>query len=1376
MVEPNVSAGPPQQDRRVSFSDQIAAQEAIQRSLLLAAFPNVATSTGRKKKVARKSTSSSVPFSPVGTTHSDDNGDDDDGTKSGGGGGDEEEAVAEDDDENVDDDDNDIEDDDDDDDHASKRNNKKKKNPRLAKKQKRLATAQTLAQDFLDGKYKDFDPETEYQSIDEWLMRRQGGEQERRRFQFMHDILGKAHFSTRCILPARFTAQSMLGETSYLHYLMPSDPTNDVLNWDGGGGYTPYDDVPKLSDMNRNFSNALRVKFNVHFSYSASEYSQLLVETKTTKCKKNSKKSKLTPVQMLNWNDFIGYQRFLMNNCHRIRYCCKGQHGLNEIERLAALLCQICEGKDTYEQVTKKALLLIHNHYFPEIHTANKRRRDKKAAEKAKAQQALSRLQPNAATLSDASTVGAFLEELDETDGIARKRSLRVRSKSPQQTVPPPSGTAASKSKPAKQTTRKPPRGRPRAKKGPVNKAQPKRCPAVGAVVPPGFENAASYEIRLNYVVPPEQTFGTPHLGRNFTFDRDPGNHLGPQRQPYQDEVIFQYSLPSDNFVTASVKKLSLQKFLLDQWSAQYKTLPHRSNLYESLYAMVGTGEEGGNATFFTWLLFLALFIAAPSVGPDDPAYYYSDDCERLALLAIRCLLIAGCADVESLATKGQKVIEKALWRSHVIPGDGQNISCLPLDKVDSVRQLAKHLYDTHDSAVPSTHSELEACPGVDFDLAHKTLKECHKLCTHISLGCHGMNMSVALGYVWPESDFFEPSYWNNLTPAAKETICGAPIHKDQFQHMKIDQVNRDHVRYSLFEWLPPAYYSEFDNIQSSFWHLIGGELPPGISNEEDRQGAIARIIADVFSESSTAVLVKMLANAHAYMDHVKAFVRDKMPPTAPNNVEDDDEGDTLVGGDGDGDTTGDSSPQQQPVTEQRSDEPVTRNPTFGPCGALGDMCRNQTQANNQYQCSSCTRYCHVTPPCGLQRRNGDVLCGQCYPTRGACLAMRDDCCNKALLVDENYRCSKCQLFCHIMPQCSDCDCNGHRICGHCINDKTNLLLLDTTEPRPTSDASSSVGDKMQTQTRSNRSAPSQSSEPSSVAKTAAKDTSSAAATQESTTASFLDEPHYDEVALDHISSALGKYREAVSQYNKKKSKAQEKKVKRARAMLVGAIKREATERSKITPCPQCSLPVGPGHKCDGCLQNMHGFCGEGHGPEGHGQVRRCKNCYPLLEERFLDEPSFDTMATPLISSRLGTYRAAVQNFRNNPSKPKARIVRYTHESLVSAITSVANNLAQDRPCPQCSQPVGPGLNCQNCHPQCDAMDALCTNQLQPIGEHRCDKCKLSCHPSAPCGNVGEDGVVYCGRCVPISPGPCLAMRDKCTLSDRSDRNGPRLW
>lgn len=48
---------------------------------------------------------------------------------------------------------------------------------------------------------------------------------------------------------------------------------------------------------------------------------------------------------------------------------------------------------------------------------------------------------------------------------------------------------------------------------------------------------------------------------------------------------------------------------------------------------------------------------------------------------------------------------------------------------------------------------------------------------------------------------------------------------------------------------------------------------------------------------------------------------------------------------------------------------------------------------------------------------------------------------------------------------------------------------------------------------------------------------------------------------------------------------------------------------SKVPSLCECGAAAGKGHQCDICTRFMHGFCGTGIGPEGYGQVRRCKVC-----------------------------------------------------------------------------------------------------------------------------------------------------------------------
>ena len=51
------------------------------------------------------------------------------------------------------------------------------------------------------------------------------------------------------------------------------------------------------------------------------------------------------------------------------------------------------------------------------------------------------------------------------------------------------------------------------------------------------------------------------------------------------------------------------------------------------------------------------------------------------------------------------------------------------------------------------------------------------------------------------------------------------------------------------------------------------------------------------------------------------------------------------------------------------------------------------------------------------------------------------------------------------------------------------------------------------------------------------------------------------------------------------------------------------TSTTGLAKCPECGLLVGPVHKCDTCLRNMHGYCGRPMGEEGYGQLRRCTRC-----------------------------------------------------------------------------------------------------------------------------------------------------------------------
>jgi hypothetical protein len=46
-----------------------------------------------------------------------------------------------------------------------------------------------------------------------------------------------------------------------------------------------------------------------------------------------------------------------------------------------------------------------------------------------------------------------------------------------------------------------------------------------------------------------------------------------------------------------------------------------------------------------------------------------------------------------------------------------------------------------------------------------------------------------------------------------------------------------------------------------------------------------------------------------------------------------------------------------------------------------------------------------------------------------------------------------------------------------------------------------------------------------------------------------------------------------------------------------------------LAKCPECGILVGSVHKCDTCLRNMHGYCGQPMGEEGYGQLRRCTDC-----------------------------------------------------------------------------------------------------------------------------------------------------------------------
>ena len=272
-------------------------------------------------------------------------------------------------------DDEDDEDEEDDDNGTRSRTKKSNKKKRMTLSEKRTA-AVDLAHIFLANGFRDINTNHHHVDLDAFLEHRRIAveefatpkeQQEQKRFRFLFDSFSNWKFPDLCTFPARFTAH-VSPRLTYLKYLMPADMDRDVREWDGGTGRDIYAEVPAPKSMEKGFSKPLHDRFDALFSDCQQEYKELV----TTK-----KKQKKPMPAMYNWDLFIRHQRFLKLQCNRIRYCCRGKHGRNEIEYLAIQLLNMCFGKTTFMNVTKAAITIIHKHYFPDVHAnleANKGR------------------------------------------------------------------------------------------------------------------------------------------------------------------------------------------------------------------------------------------------------------------------------------------------------------------------------------------------------------------------------------------------------------------------------------------------------------------------------------------------------------------------------------------------------------------------------------------------------------------------------------------------------------------------------------------------------------------------------------------------------------------------------------------------------------------------------------------------------------------------------------------------------------------------------------------------------------------------------------------------------------------------------------------